>query len=279
MSVAASVSANDTYHASQGLSSSQIGVFLDDPVRWHHVHVLGDWPRTEATPAMQFGTRVHQMVELGGPDALLDEGGLVEEPPHLFEDGKTRRHGEYQAWKKEQLGYGLEIVEAGYLAPYESIWANLKANRHAAKWLACPNKEVEFRWTDTATGIGCKAKLDVLDENAVVDWKTTRKVDARGFQSEVYQRHYDVRLAFYRRALRSGGIDLPIVAVAIENSGSYRVKPYEISSAWIDEADERLSATMDRMAAFELTEELDSDIVCLESPRWAKYDTEYELGE
>jgi len=58
------------YHSRPELSSSQLAQFLSNPILFHHVHTLEDWPKDEPTAAMQFGTLVHTMIELGGPDRL-----------------------------------------------------------------------------------------------------------------------------------------------------------------------------------------------------------------
>ena len=126
----------------------------------------------------------------------------------------------------------------------------------------------------------CRAKLDVVDANAIVDWKTTRSVDPRGFQSACHTMHYAERLSFYRRGYEQKyGERPPCVAVAIENSGSYRVQPYEISESWLSKADNNLSRVLDQIANFDVEAERNQPIIELSEPKYARFDDEFQLDQ
>ena len=61
--------ANQDYHSRPELSSTQVAKFMDDPIAFYEIHITGE--RSESpTDAMKFGTSVHEMIELGGPDKM-----------------------------------------------------------------------------------------------------------------------------------------------------------------------------------------------------------------
>ena len=150
------MAANAAYHEREGLSSSQVQAFVDDPVTWWHVHVKGDWEKPEPTSAMEFGNWVHYMVELGGPehvsvrvpdgmqmftsDELQQCAKWVDEPSgeaalDMIKGGKLNRQLKtYQTWKKLQLDAGKIIMPAGSVAsiqPFKEF-----AKEHGGKkWL------------------------------------------------------------------------------------------------------------------------------------------------
>lgn len=276
ISLQQSRAANELYQSRQELSSSQIGNFIDDPVTWYHVHSKGDWPKPEPTDAMKFGTAIHEMLELGGPEAF----SIVEIPDHVL---SSQGHKRGKAWTnfKESFPEDTFFHRAGEIVPLLEIWANVQANEMCCRFLDSEKKEVELFWKDEASGISSRAKIDVLVDTPcpiIVDWKTSRDISPRGFQSACHSLHYAERMAFYRRGVRDQlGLDPAVVAVAIENKGSFRVQPFQLSNDWIDAADERLTGILDRIANFEIDAELDREIIEIDAPRYAKFDSEYEV--
>lgn len=265
---------NEEYHQRPELSSTQMAMFIDDPVAFHFIHQVGTWPKPEPTEAMKFGTSVHEMIELGGPDKMP----IVVIPREVLNKDGHRRG---KAWTnfKEDNPDALFFKE-GERIPWFEIWNNLNANENCKRWIECERKEEEFYWQDKVSGLHCRAKLDVVSDLPIVDWKTSRHVDPRGFQAACYQMHYPERLCFYRRGFEAKyGTRPPAVAVAIENKGSYRVQPFEISEQWLEQADETLSRVLDSIAALDIESELNKPIIEVSAPKWAKFDSEYILGE
>lgn len=255
------------YHDRPELSSSQISAFIDDPIKWHHQHVVKDWPKDEPTAAMIFGTRVHKMIELGGPDNIP----LVERPP-----GCDFRRAEWKSWKAEQEKAGKEIVDS--VMEFRTIWAHLQANDYTRSWCRRPKSEKEFviSWKHHS-GVLCRTMIDVFPGDVIVDWKTSTDTSPRSFQRSICDMNYDIRLAFYRRAawFHTGNL-LPVVAVAIGSSGGFQVQPYEIPSEWLDEAEEAMDATINRMWTFDIGQYLNSRPIVIAKPSW-RFANSYQL--
>ena len=264
---------NDEYHARDELSSTQVATFLDDPIAFHELFIAKTRKREAPTDAMKFGTSVHEMIELGGPDKMP----IVVIPHEVLNKDGHKRGKAWTQWKAEQPDDAL-LYKEGEAIPWYKIWSNLVANEKCIKWLVADRKEEELFWQDSASGLHCRAKLDVIDVSAIIDWKTTRSVDPRGFQSACHSMHYAERLSFYRRGYEQKyGQRPPCVAVAIENSGSYRVQPYEISESWLSKADENLSRVLDQIANFDIQSERNRPIIELSEPKYARFDDEFQL--
>ena len=264
--------ANLAYHDRPELSSTQVAKFMDDPIAFYEIHVTGE--RSESpTDAMKFGTSVHEMIELGGPDKMP----IAVIPREVLNKDGHKRGKAWTQWKAEQPDDAL-LYKEGEDIPWNKIWSNLVANDKCVPWLVADRKEEEFYWQDSASGLQCRAKLDVIDVSAIVDWKTTCSVDPRGFQSACHSMHYAERLSFYRRGYEQKyGERPPCVAVAIENSGSYRVQPYEISESWLSKADDNLSRVLDQIANFDIQSERNQPIIELSEPKYARFDDEFQL--
>lgn len=263
------------YHSRNELSSSQIADFLQDPIKWYHVHQLRDWPRDEPTKAMRFGTDVHRMIELGGPEALK----IYEVPRDVLNKDGHRKGKPYTEWAAS-LPAGATILPSGELNPFQIIWDNMRANPFVAAAIEQGEAEKEIFWTDSETGIRCRMKADKVFHQCFLDWKTTTSISPMAFQSEIYRRFYDIRLAFYRRGIKAHtGKSMRVLVVAIQNSPGHGCRVFELSPEWLEEADARLSRALECIANFDIDLELRSDPVLLSAPRWARYQNEFDSLE
>lgn len=263
-------SANAQYHASEGLSSSEIAAYEDDPAQWFHWYRLRDWERAP-TNAMKLGTGVHDVIEYSLP-LMVTLGGwdtLVRQIPKtvLNADGHCKGSA-WNAWKAENPA---EI----YFKPWEPnplslVWDNLMANSFTRNFIAKSRKEVAHFWTDEDFG-PCKVKFDAVNCPVFCDWKTTCKKTKREFELDIVRRSYDVRLAFYRIGFRAMFDSEPdVYIVAINTSGGYRVTPYRIPSEWLDDAEARLILIVDEMQRFDIAAYLDSEPQVLRQPNFSK---------
>lgn len=260
------------YHERPELSSTQIADFVADPIRFWHLHVEQDWPKEPPTPAQKFGTDVHRMIELGGPDNIV-----VRIPDEVLNKQGHRKGKPYLDWLAEQPP-GVATIKSNEINAFEIIWEHLNRNTFARHCMESGELEKEHFWKDSETGICCRMRTDCLLPTCIVDWKTARSTDVRKFQSEIYWLRYDLRLAFYQRGILDlTGETLPVAFIAIKNQPGYDVRPLNISDSWMRSAQDRLSRVMDQIASFEIERELDRDVVEIDEPRFATFDEQYEL--
>lgn len=252
------------YHARPELSSSQVAAYLRDPIEWWHHYIAKDWPRPKPSAAMEFGTAVHRMIEVGSLESVVRQ--IPQEV--LNEQG----HCKGKAWLEWRAANQADIyLKPGEANPLSHIWHHLHCSLYCQEIIRYAEKEVEHIWNDDDLG-PCRVRFDAVIYNSIIDWKTTTKKCARTFAADAAGMHYDVRLALYRRAFRHKyGISPEVVIVAIETEGGYGVSPYRMPDAWMDEAEAKLIVTVDDMRRFSLTNYLNQPVVELSKPRWANF--------
>lgn len=199
---------------------------------------------------------------------------------HLVTDAALARIRKWDDFHRENAD--KLILSHDEINPMERIWDNVQANDFARAMVNADRKEEVIKWTDAESGFDCRLMADVIFEDGthrvVNDWKTIRSISMKRLQSEFHDRHYAVRLAFYRRGVSTVlGNDWKVAITGIENNGSYRVTPIELSESWLEDADEKLTRTLHRMKTFDIDAELNQKPLKLEAPKWAKYETDYEL--
>ena len=218
----------------------------------------------------------------GGNFQKWKKSVLLDNPNAIFVDaGETSRIRQWDKFQRENRG--KLILQHDEPSPLEMIWDNVQANDFARAMVNSKRKEEVIKWTDES-GFDCRLMADVIFEDGthrvVNDWKTIRSISMKRLQSEFHDRHYAVRLAFYRRGVSTVlGNDWKVAITGIENNGSYRVTPIELSESWLEDADDKLTRTLHRMKTFDIDAELNQKPLKLEAPKWAKYETEYELEE
>lgn len=127
----------------------------------------------------------------------------------------------------------------------------VRAHPVAANLLRAGRPEETVFWTDSETGLACKARLDWLGE-ALVDVKTTVDVDARRFGALAYRYGYHCQLAFYLRGLRANGIDVPAKIIAVETAEPYEVAVFGLDEDVLWAGDEEVGELLRRVSQCEV---------------------------
>ena len=256
------------YHSRPELSSSEVAAYLSDPIAWWHAYRAKDWPRQEATSAMQFGTLVHSMIEHGGTSAIVKEI-----PAEVLNE---QGHCKGKAWLEWKSANPAEqYLKPGEPNPLATIWEHLLANQWVRAIIENGDKEVSHFWPDLDLDCACRCRFDATLNGVLVDWKTTTMSNARTFAADAYSRFYDVRLALYRKGFQDlYGVKPEVYIVAIENSGGMAVNVYRMPDEWLDDAEARLILTVDEMMHFKLEDYLNRGPVTLIQPRYAQFKIE-----
>jgi hypothetical protein len=102
----------------------------------------------------------------------------------------------------------------------------------AASYLAKGRAEQVVTWTDGATGLACKARLDWIcdapGKAALLDLKTTGCVETTLFASTAARMGYHAQLAFYRQGLIANGLLVPAKIVAVEAAPPHDVAVFDV---------------------------------------------------
>jgi hypothetical protein len=112
-------------------------------------------------------------------------------------DGGARRGGDWTAFKAAN-------AERTILKPEDdeacrAMAAAVRAHPAAGPLLVEGESEVTIRWTDPATGLKCKGRIDRVAPSLILDLKTAVEIEKRQFASQVAKLGYHCQLALYQR--------------------------------------------------------------------------------
>lgn len=194
-------------------------------LRWR-----ADHPR-EDTPTLRLGRAVHCAIL--EPDEYAAR--YLIRPSHV--DARTAAG---KAWLVEAAERGVDVLTAAESETVAECAAAVLDHRVASALLAGTRREVPLIWTDPATGLDCKARLDAVGLGGqgdtfgvprVVDLKTTRDLGA--FARGAARYLYHGQLAWYLDAAITAGLvpeDAQAYLVAVESVGPYDVACWRVGA-------------------------------------------------
>lgn len=180
------------------------------------------------TAALAFGTAFHSAVL--EPDQFRRDYIVAPACDRRTRDGKE----EWTAFVEASAGR-LPITQADHAAA-EAMIRGVYGNRDCAELLAnAKARELSFVWRDDATGLMCKARIDLLTTYAgwtvIVDLKSTADASRGGFQRQMTSLGYYRQLAWYRMGLQAlSPVEEPrrCALIAVEKAPPYLAKAYEL---------------------------------------------------
>ena len=168
--------------------------------RWHKKNSVDN-----ATKATQYGSALHEAVfepkEFDGKWT----GYSGSRTRSRNKDGETVPSGKYKAWL-EEAGYDHEFVlgadEFAMIADTSKLIRSLPGPSYL---LESGQAEQTVFWTDTETGIECRARFDFIDleRGLAVDLKSTADITPDGFGKSCANFGYALQAVHYMDAMRA----------------------------------------------------------------------------
>ena len=203
-------------------------------VNWSSLHLLAaspllyrwraDHPEAERSQSLIFGAAVHCVIlepeKFGARYALFDG---------------TRRGKEWDRWQVENAG--RESLKPDEMARIEACVNAVQSHRAASELLRGGRAEEVVQWTDEATGLACKGRLDYLRPDGVIDLKTSRDVSPAKFGRDAANFGYLGQLAFYHDGSVASKVStgtLPPHIIAVQSDAPYDVAVYYLDDAALD---------------------------------------------
>lgn len=166
-------------------------------------------------------------------------------------DRRTREGKEtWAAFLEEAAGKNIMTGNDGEIA--KAMIGSVYANQAAADLLAgAIVRELSVVWRDDATGLLCKARIDVLSRwegwTTIVDLKSARDASRHGFSRAVVSYRYYASLAWYRRGLAAvSPADRRCMLIAVEKAPPFCTAVYELDEAALDKGDEEMADLLAR---------------------------------
>lgn len=188
----------------------------------HYWHLIHDTPK-EDTAAMKFGRAVH--CRLLDPVEFSARYAVAPECDRRTKEGKA-------IWA-ELMESGKEVISAADMEAIQRMEVEFESVRK--KWLADVQTELPLVWTDDATGVECKGRLDALSSEWIIDYKTTTDASTNAFTREAIRYGYDLQAAMYMDAARANGYNPKgFIFIAQEKSAPYLINVIRAGDAFLD---------------------------------------------
>jgi len=185
--------------------------------------------KTEATPAMTFGTAFHSFIL--EPDKFSNQIAVCPKCDKRTKAGKEV-YADFTAESAQKVVISIDEFET-----IQSMRESISRHPAAARLLSEGIAEQSVLWTDHDTGIECKARPDwITKDSVVVDLKTTRDASEYGFTKSIVNFRYYQQSAMYLDALNI--VDdieyTEFVFVAIETTIPFRVEVYSLDTEFLE---------------------------------------------
>lgn len=126
---------------------------------------------------------------------------------------------------------GKTILKADDYAEALAIRDAVRGHQVAGPLLMPPGEaEKVLTWTDPATGLRCKARLDWYRVGLLCDLKTTGDIEEHRFGANAHRMGYVGQMAFYRAGLLANGLDAPMPKIiAVEQAAPHDVAVFTLN--------------------------------------------------
>lgn len=244
--------------ARESLSSTGARELLTCPAKFRYNQQHTRPPKR----AFDVGHAAHQLVLGAGPE-LVRFPGTGANP---------------EAWQKKDDIAAVDALRAAGKVPLKpSDWdavhamaEALQSHPLASRLFTQGQPERSLIWQDPATGVMCRAKVDWLRPDGVVDYKTCESADPQRLRKSVYDHGYHVQAAFYLRGFRLLDLDAaaqrePFFAfVAQEKTPPYLVTVFQLTDTALEYGDRKCAEALRIYAD------------CVEADAWPGYSADIE---
>ena len=215
---------------------------------------------TEDTAALFFGRALHMRVL--EPEQFEKHYRIA---PNVDRRTKAGRD-EYNGFVAS-LHEGQELISAEDMDILVSMSRQINSNPFAFNLLNAAHTELPILWTDDATGMECKCKLDALKWNAsgstliadVTDLKSCADASTDAFMRDALRYGYDVQAAHYIRGVKSivdtDDVQINWRFIAVEKKPPCAVNVIEVGPDFIDRGTMILIDLMDKLKKCRETDE------------------------
>ena len=202
------------YVAADGINASAI---KQGRTSMRHMDNYLNAPRTEATPAMVWGSIVH--LAILEPYRVMDEVVVWDESKRTkaYKEFKADNEGKYIITSQDVENIG-RMVESVYSHP------------EAKQFLDESSKEVSL-FAEGNYGKG-KARVDAMDSGMICDLKTTSAIHPAQFQSQAWKLGYFTQMGWYAEMYEACHGHAPdAYIIALESKAPFDVMFWEITSS------------------------------------------------
>jgi exodeoxyribonuclease VIII len=180
---------NDVYHASAGISRSNIMDFKKSPFHFYHRRIS---PK-KSTDNQTVGSALHTLVL--EPEKFNSTYFIAEK--------LNKNTNAWKALKADAEERGLCILDEEQYNYINSLAEIIRQDPTASKLIQGAQYERSIFWQNPETGILCKCRPDILHTNMICDLKTAIDASERAFRSAIYSYGYHIQAAMMQEGIEA----------------------------------------------------------------------------
>jgi len=247
------------YHSWDALSASGAKQLLRSPAHY----LAAKETQREPTPAMKFGTLVHAMVL--EPDTVDTDFAAM---PKI---DKRTTAGKQQAELFAVTNAGKVIVDMDDFQRAQRTADAVRSHHLYNDLLKGASVEQSFRWDQH--GVPCKARMDAIQGDLIVDLKTTQDASPDGFAKTMAGLKYYVQAAHYLDGFArvTGTEARNFIFIVVETEAPFAIGIYELDFVALEAGRHKMALAAE---AYKATKSetawkgYSPDIVTLSVPSW-----------
>lgn len=231
----------DQYESAPGERWSKLRNMRKSPLHYQH----GIRCAPAATDALRIGGAIH---------CAVLEPEFFAARYVTYAESKCRGEGARKRWEEFQAAHRhMVILEPDELRRVHEVAAAVRSHQEARQLLAKGRPEVPLIWTDAATGIACKCRLDwVTPKHQSVELKSALNIEAHSFANMAWKYGYFHQVEHYAaglgKQLGKTSEQIESFVIAVESSPPYDVCVYCPDDESLYAAREELAGIMSRLA-------------------------------
>lgn len=263
------------YHADPGsVSNTMLSAMNKSPAHCWALHLDPSRPPNFSTPAMRAGSLAHTVIL--EPEAA--RARYVVKPPGI--DYRTK---DGKAWRDERTAEIISMEDLSAADAQQFAFLRVTALRNL---LAGGEAETSLFWTDSATGLRCRARPDWLHWHGpkratVLDVKTIADLTPEAVQRAISSYGYHRQAAHYTAGLQACGIEVEeFVFGFVSSSYPYLAAAYVLDDETMQQGRDEVGELLDRFANCQQINEwpaFGDGYQFTGLPTWAKRPSEVEI--
>lgn len=227
----------EQYRKAPGVNKSTLWELIKrSPI--HYKYAL-DNP-TKDSPALAFGRALHM--------AILEPGQFEHHYALLPDVDRRTKEGREQYQDFLNRLHGREPISQESWDQVVNMYNAVYADPGASELLDGCQTETPIFWTDEATRIRCKCRLDAVKPGVIVDIKTAADASPKAFKSAAIRYGYDVQAAHYIRGYKSQHEEpVEFYFIVIEKEPPYAINIAHAPADFIDRGTLLLMDALDKL--------------------------------
>lgn len=266
---------SETYHASEGISSSGLKLMARSPAHYWARYLDPAREPKEDTPSLLLGKQIHT--------AVLEPGKYMSgyyQLPDKYNRATKAGKAEYEYHEAKAKEAGQDLISKENHAICQKIAEGVRTHPSASYLFDMAGMtEQSFYWTDPETGVLCKCRPDKLikvnGRLVVLDLKSTTDASARSFSRDAYNYGYHLSAEFYRQGVAAvSGLEVSaFILAAYEKESPFACAFYEVDAEMMAHARAEIRTLLRRYAECRAADEwpgYPEEIQPITLPNWAK---------